>query len=85
MGAWEHGSMGRTFTDDNLLVWEAYPSAGSNGETENPNIVFNCLSDRLRRPREVGCEGDEADAERVVVDASEKGLLELFRRSREID
>ena len=76
--------MSKTFTDDNLLVWEAYPSGGDFGFSEKPYIVFNCLTNRLLRPRVVQQDGDEADAERVISTASQKDLLELFKRSREI-
>ena len=77
--------MSKTFTDENLLMWEAYPSGGDFGFSERPYIVFNCLSNRLLRPRVVQQEGDEADAERIVSTASARELLELFRKSREID
>lgn len=76
--------MSRTFTDDNLLVWEAYPSGGDYGFSENPYVVFNCLSNRLVRPRWVTHDGDEADAERTVSHASAQQLTAMLRRSEEI-
>ncbi|MGQ0562582.1 MAG: hypothetical protein ACT443_11995 [Gemmatimonadota bacterium] len=77
--------MSKTFSDDNLLVWEAYPSSNDLGEAENPHIVFNCLTNRLRRPRWLDCEGNVAAAEKVVAEANQNELLALFRRSVEID
>jgi hypothetical protein len=76
--------MSKTFVDPNLLVWEAYPSGGPHGFSENPFIVFNCLSNRMMRPRVLEQTGDEADAERVIVRASQADLAGLFKRSREI-
>jgi len=77
--------MSKTFTDDNLLIWEAYPTSGDFGFPERPYIVFNCLSNRTLRPRVVEQDETEADAERAVATASQRELLELFRQSREID
>ena len=77
--------MSKTFTDDDLLMWEAYPSGGELGFADRPYIVFNCLSNRLLRPRVVENGEHQADAERVIVKASQQELLELFRQSREID
>lgn len=76
--------MSRTFTDENLLVWEAYPSGGDFGFSENPYVVFNCLSNRLLRPRRVTHDGDEADAERTVRQASASELAGMLQRAREI-
>lgn len=77
--------MSKTFTDDNLLIWEAYPSGGDYGFSDNPYIVFNCLSNRMLRPRVVESNGDEADAERIVSTATSSDLQELFKKSREIE
>jgi hypothetical protein len=76
--------MSRTFLDDNLLTWEVYPSGGPSGYTDRPFIVFNCLSNRMLRPRYVSTVGDEADAERTVDLASNEELLEMFKRSEEV-
>jgi len=73
--------MSRTFLDHDFLTWEAYPSAGDQGYSERPHIVFNCLSDRLLPPRYFEIDGDEADAERLVVDATAPQLSELLERS----
>jgi hypothetical protein len=74
----------RKFQDENFLVWEAYPSASRFGFSDQPNIVFNCLTDRFVRARFVPFEGDEADAERAIVGATPAELLELLHRSREM-
>jgi hypothetical protein len=76
--------MSRTFLDENLLTWEAYPSGGPFGFSDRPFIVFNCLSNRMLRPRYVSTVGDEADAERTVELASDEQLLEMFNRSQEV-
>jgi hypothetical protein len=77
--------MSRTFTDENLLTWEAYASSGRFGLAEHPSIVFNCLSDTTVRPRHVEIPGDEADAEALVHDADEEQLRDLLRRSQPLD
>ena len=76
--------MSRTFLDENLLTWEAYPTGGPFGFSDRPFIVFNCLSNRMLRPRYVSTVGDEADAERTVELASDQQLREMFRRSQEV-
>lgn len=74
--------MSRTFTDDDLLVWEAY--ASSRQLATSPRILFNCLSNRLARPRYIDVKGDEADAEREVLNASPSRLAGLLKQSREL-
>ena len=76
--------MSRTFLDDNLLTWEVYPTGGPFGFSDSPFIVFNCLSNRMIRPRYVSTVGDEADAERTIELASDQQLLEMFKRSDEV-
>ena len=73
--------MTRTILDTNLLTWEVYASGGP---SDRPSIVFNCLSNRMIRPRFVPAEGDEADAERVVVEASNEKLQEMLSRAAEL-
>lgn len=72
--------MSRTLTDNNMLTWEAYASGGP----ERSHIIFNCLSNRMLRPRFVVTDGDEADAQRVVFEASTEQLQEMLRRSSEV-
>jgi hypothetical protein len=76
--------MSRTIIDENLLTWEVYPTGGPFGFSDRPFIVFNCLSNRMLRPRYVSTAGDEADAERTVELASDEQLREMFMRSDEV-
>ena len=75
--------MSRMFQDENLLTWEVYPTGGPFGHTDKPFIVFNCLSNRMLRPRYVSTVG-EAEAERTLADASNEELRALFERSEEV-
>lgn len=77
--------MSHTFTDQNLLTWEAFASSGHFGLATRPRIVFNCLSDPNRPPRYVEREGIEADAEEQVLDYDEKELRELLARSQPVE
>lgn len=78
--------MTRMFQDDDFRVWEVYPSAGAEGWTDDPFIVFNCLTNRMIRPRYVEVEGaDEAEAERLVVEAPDGVLKEMLGNSRPVD
>jgi len=77
--------MSHTFTDENLLTWEAFASSGKFGFAVRPRIVFNCLSDPDRAPRYVERTGIEADAEEQVIDHDEKQLREMLRSSRELE
>lgn len=77
--------MSHTFTDENLLTWEAFASSGNFGLAIRPRIVFNCLSDPSRPPRYVERPGDAADAEEQVIEYDEKQLREMLKSSRELD
>jgi len=78
--------MARTIQDDDFRVWEVYPSAGEEGFSEDPYIVFNCLTNRMIRPRYVEVEGaDEAEAERLVVEAPDPVLKEMLLNSKPVD
>jgi hypothetical protein len=77
--------MSRTFTDDDLLTWEAYASGGRFGLAIRPNVIFNCLTDTHRRPRFVPLKGDEADAESTVHAMSDDQLRAMLRESEELD
>jgi hypothetical protein len=76
--------MSRTFTDENMLTWEVYPTGGPFGFADKPFVVFNCLSNRMIRPRYVSTIGDEADAERKISLASNEELLGLLKNSQEV-
>jgi hypothetical protein len=77
--------MSHTFTDENLLTWEAYASSGHFGLAVRPRIVFNCLSDPSRTPRFVERPGDEADAEEQVHELSEQQLRQMLRDSHPLE
>ena len=76
--------MSRTFTDENMLTWEVYPTGGPFGFADQPFVVFNCLSNRMLRPRYVSTVGDEADAERKISLASNEELLAMLKSSNEV-
>jgi hypothetical protein len=76
--------MSRTILDRNMLTWEVYPSGGVHGASTEPQVVFNCLSNRMLRPRYIVMRGDEADAERRIALASNEELLTLFEQSDEV-
>ena len=73
--------MTRTILDANMLTWEVYASGGP---SDRSNIVFNCLSNRMLRPRHVRPGGDEADAERIVSEASNEKLQEMLSKASEV-
>jgi hypothetical protein len=75
--------MSKTFLDDNLLTWEAYASGGAFEAAEHPFIVFNCLSNRMLRPRFISG-GDEANAAGKLAAASSAQLRDMFKRSDEV-
>ncbi|HEX8362394.1 MAG TPA: hypothetical protein VF613_19905 [Longimicrobium sp.] len=78
--------MSVTFTDDELITWEAYASGGRFGLPTRPKVVFNCLSDPGRRPRYVEFSGgDEAKAEELVHEYSDATLKQMLRESRELE
>ena len=77
--------MSHTFTDENLLTWEAFASSGNFGLATRPRIVFNCLSDPNTPPRYVERPGDEADAEEQVHELSEEQLRGLLREARPLE
>ena len=77
--------MSQTFTDEDLLTWEAFPSGGRFGLSIRPKVIFHCLSDRSRRPRFVQIQGDEADAEELVHESQIERLRQLLAESKELD
>jgi hypothetical protein len=77
--------MSQTFTDEDLLTWEVFPTAGQYGLATRPKVVFHCVSDRARRPRYVMLDGDEASAEEVVYGSGVQRLRAMLRGSRELD
>jgi hypothetical protein len=76
--------MTRTFQDRNFLVWEVYSSGGRHGYSHSPHVIFHCLTQRDIRPRYAGAGENEAEAQRLILEASEPQLLEMLERAREI-
>jgi hypothetical protein len=74
----------RTFQDRNFLVWEAYPSGGKHGFSENPNIIFHCLTQPDIRSRYAEGGASAAEAERRIAQASPEELLQMLEQAREI-
>ncbi len=77
--------MSQTFTDDDLLTWEAFASGGRFGLAVRARVVFHCISDRSLRPRFVQLAGDEAHAESAVFGTEAEGLRAMLRQARELD
>ena len=77
--------MSRTFTDKDLLTWEAYPSGGDFGLPTEAKIIFNCLSKPGSRARYLVHAGGQAQAEEIVYEASPDQLRALLEETRELD
>jgi hypothetical protein len=77
--------MSQTFTDENLLTWEAFASGGRFGLSVRPKVIFHCLSDPSARARFVEVHGDEADAEEMIHDSGVPRLRELLKESKELE
>lgn len=77
--------MSQTFTDENLLTWEAFASGGRFGLSIRPKVIFHCVSDRSMRARFVELQGDEADAEDMIHDCSVDQLRQMLAQSKELD
>lgn len=76
--------MSRKIQDRNFLVWEVYPSGGRHGVSDDPHVVFNCLTQDDVRPRFAALGIDAADAQRQITDMSDAALLELLENARDI-
>ncbi|WP_420130315.1 hypothetical protein [Longimicrobium sp.] len=77
--------MSQTFTDENLLTWEAFASGGRFGLSIRPKVIFHCLSDPSARARFVEVQGDEADAEEMIHGSPTARLRELLKESQELE
>jgi hypothetical protein len=77
--------MSQTFTDEDLLTWEAFSSGGRFGLSIRPRVIFHCVSDQSRPPRFVEVQGDEADAEGLVHESQVDRLRQMLAQSRELD
>ena len=58
---------------------------GAHGFSQNPHLVFNCLSNRGEAPRFMDFQGDAAAAQKLICDASEPELLALLGQSTPLD
>jgi hypothetical protein len=74
----------RTFQDRDFLVWEVYPSGGRPGFSENPQLIFNCLTQPGLRPRVADLAVPEGDASARFASLSSTQLIELLERAVEI-
>ena len=77
--------MSQTFTDENLLTWEAFASGGRFGLSIRPKVIFHCLSDPSARARFVEVQGDEADAEELVRESQIERLRQMLKEAKELD
>jgi hypothetical protein len=77
--------MSQTFTDQNLLTWEAFASGGRFGLSIRPKVIFHCVSDPSMRARFVQVQGDEADAEELIHDSEPARLRQLLGESQELE
>jgi hypothetical protein len=80
----ESFGMSRQIQDQNFLMWEVYPSGGSHGFSDDPYVIFHCLTQRDLRPRRLGLGADEGEAQALVARASDGELLDMLRRSQEL-
>lgn len=77
--------MSQTFTDEDLVTWEAFSSGGRFGLSIRPRVIFHCVSDPALRPRFLEVSGDEADAEELVHESEIGQLRQMLAQSRELD
>lgn len=70
----------RTFQDMGFELWETWVSSGEHGFSDrHPRILFRSRSEPQARAREVVLEaGDEADAQRRVLQAADEELRSLL-------
>lgn len=76
--------MENTFTDEDLLTWEAFASTGDFGFPEHSRLIFRCVTDPSRRARSLSREGDKKDVERTIRDADTAELKRLWEAAREL-
>lgn len=76
--------MARTIQDEDLLLWEAYATAGDFGFPDQARMVFHCLTDPSRRARVLEREGDKSDVEHELATMAEAELLSLLERTQEV-
>ena len=76
--------MSRTFLDDDLRQWEAYPSGGRYGLADGAYIIFHCLSDPAERARRVRHEGSNAEAGERVLALPDEELRVKLKEAEEL-
>jgi hypothetical protein len=74
----------RTLQDHDFLVWEVYPTGGRHGFSENPHIVFHCLTRRDLRPRIAELGSDTGEAQRLLAELETGRLLDMLEHAREL-
>ena len=77
--------MARTFQDENFLTWEVFLSGGDHGFSNKPYLTFNCLTDRLKRPRQFQIEGDTADGQKLITSVSDQELMQMLGKAQPVD
>lgn len=77
--------MARQFQDGDLQVWEAFATTGDNGFPKPARIAFRCRTDRSLRPRWLAIDGDKADAEARVMEASDDELRGWFQDASDLN
>lgn len=76
--------MSRTIQDHNFLVWEVYPSGGAHGFSDNPDVIFHCLTQHDLPPRSIAIGLDPVDAQQRIQDMDDAALLVLLAKARDI-
>ena len=76
--------MTREFIDNDLILWEVYPSTGQYSLPDDARLVFLCVTERERRPRTLRLSEDVVEAGAAVEELSDNQLRELLARSGEI-
>ena len=76
--------MARSFQDKNFMQWEAFASTGKQGFSNDPHIVFQCVTKPSERPRWTQVSGDQDDAQAMLMNADDQSVLGLFEASVEL-
>jgi hypothetical protein len=76
----------RTFQDTAFQLWETWASSGEHGFSDrHPRILFRCRSTPLARARVIALEhGDEADAQRQILQAPDEELRALLKEAQPV-
>jgi len=77
----------RTFQDTDFQIWETWVSSGEHGFSDrHPRILFRCRTEPQARARVVAlAEGDEADAQRQVLEAGVDDLLAMLAKAQPVN